>query len=102
MSALAVVKRSDERLLNRERPVEGPGVAPRLESVRFGNLPVTKLGGLIVEKAHPDAERDLALILHRGHEAAVRSRGQRRVSTKDEERVDLARGHIGRESLNGV
>ena len=45
---LAAVERSDERLHDRDGPVVPARIAPRLEEVRLGNLPMTERRRLIV------------------------------------------------------
>ena len=38
MDGLAVVKRRDQRLDERSRPVESPSVTPRFQVMRLGNM----------------------------------------------------------------
>src|SRR5262249_57622136 len=81
---LAVVERSDEGLEDRDRPVHGAGVAPGLERMRLGPLPVAALGGLVLVEAEADAQRDLAerVLVHRRGEPEVGGGGGDRMSSE--------------------
>ncbi len=56
---LAAVERRDQRLHDRRGAVEAARVAPRLEEMRLGNLPVAALRRLVVVEAEVRAQRDL-------------------------------------------
>ena len=50
-----VVKRFDERLHDAQRAVEGAGVAPALQEMRFRDVPLAQLGGLVGVQAEVHA-----------------------------------------------
>ncbi len=56
---LAGVERRDQGLLDRRRAVEGADVAPRLQRVGLGDVPVAEPGGLVLVGPKVDPERDL-------------------------------------------
>ena len=66
---LAAVERRDQRLHDRHRAVVGADVAPRLEEVRFRDVPVAERGGLV-------------LVAARGARAAAPSPARRRTSDR--------------------
>ena len=84
----------DERLEKRHRPVDGARVAPGLEGMGLGHLPVTALGGLVVVEPEMDAERHL---VHPGGEVEVGGRGEDRVASEDHEKGDRPAVHVGGE-----
>ena len=49
--ALAAIERLDERLNDADRSVVGAGIAPGFKIVRFRNVPLAKLGGLVAMRA---------------------------------------------------
>src|SRR5687767_15387807 len=59
VNATAVVERLDERLNDRDCTVVGPRVAPGLEIVFFGDVPMTKLARLVEMHAKVDSKRHL-------------------------------------------
>ena len=90
------IERRDERLEERDRPVDGARVAPGLEGMGLGHLPVTALGGLVVVEAEMDAQRHL---VHPGGEVEVGGRGEDRVASEGHEKRDRPPVHVGRELL---
>ena len=93
VSRLALVERSDQRLLDRRRPVKRPQVAPRFEAMGLGDMPVAELGRLIVIEPEVDAQLDLVAAEHRG-EIEVRRGIVGRVSAEDDQGVDGAGVHV--------
>src|SRR5215510_13962172 len=59
MHRLAFVERRDQRLDDRHRAVVSARVAPRLQVMRFGNMPVTELRRLVVKQAEVNTRLDL-------------------------------------------
>src|SRR5882724_10686731 len=55
---MGAVQRRDERLNNRDSAVEGAGIAPRFQEMRFRHVPVTKFGSLIKMRADADGVLD--------------------------------------------
>ena len=94
VGGLARKERSDERLKNRDRAVDGARVAPRLEVVGRRDVPVAHPRGLVVVEAPVDPERDLA---HRPGELEVGRRVVSGVSPDDDEGRHAARRHVRHE-----
>ena len=82
-------KRRDQRLLDRHRPVERADVAPGLKEVGLRDVPVAKLGGLILVEPEMDAQLDL-LAAQRAGEVEVRWGIVSRVRPEDHQCVDQA------------
>ncbi len=61
----ALVQRLDQRLHDRRRPVVALRIAPRLQVMRLGQVPVALVRGLIEEQAVVNAERDFLQVLRR-------------------------------------
>ncbi len=89
-SRLAVVERLDERLHDGRGAVVRPLVAPRLEVVRLGNLPVAARGRLAGDEAQVHAQRHG---VHRLVERDIRGRRVHGIAAEDEERVDESGAH---------
>ncbi len=60
MRRFTLIQRRNQRLNDADRPVIRANIAPRLEIMRFGNVPVAVFAGLIVVEALLDAQRDFA------------------------------------------
>src|ERR1700693_5310276 len=76
---------------NRSRCVVGARVAPSLEKMGLGNMPVTELRCLIVIQAKSNAQLDPEKMFC---EFEIRRRGIDRISAQDEKRVHLASLHV--------
>ena len=87
----AVVQRLDERLHDRDRPVERPRVPPGLERVRLGDVPLAVLGGLVLLQTETEAQRDLE---QRLPEAEIGRRVEDRIATEDCQEVDAPAPHV--------
>ena len=55
----AVVKRLDQRLNDRDRPVVRTGIAPRFEIMLFGDMPMAKFPGFVQMISETNTERNL-------------------------------------------
>ena len=91
---LAAVQRRDERLHDRRGPVEGARVAPALEKMRLGDVPLAQRRRLVVVQAQLNTERD---VVHRVSKSQIDRRAVDRVAADDEEHVDAAGLHVGDE-----
>ncbi|MGN6182637.1 MAG: hypothetical protein ACTHQM_03170 [Thermoanaerobaculia bacterium] len=69
-------------------------IAPRLEVMHIGDVPVTAMRGFVVVERLMRAERNLVV---RGRELEIRGRIEHRVSAENDERLDRARVHVGNE-----
>ena len=83
---LPVEERRDQRLDDRRGPVQGARVAPALQLVRRGHVPVAHPRGLVLVEAQVDAQADL---VHRLRELEVRRRVVDGVAAQDDEQRDL-------------
>ena len=91
---LAAVERRDERLNDRDGAVVGPHVAPHLEVVRLGDVPLALLGGLVF------VQTDVGAQPHLGERVAELQIGRRRVdgvAAEDQQEVDGAGVHLADE-----
>ena len=79
-------------------PSAARSVAPALERVRGGQVPVAALGGLVEVEAVVDAERHL---VERLGELQVGRSGVDRVRAEDDEHLDRARLHLADEGFEG-
>ena len=84
----------DERLDEGDRPVEGAGIAPRLQAVGLGDLPVAPLGGLLGVQPEVDPQRHLVQLRR---EIEVGRSGEDRVAAQDHEQRNGAAVHVGRQ-----
>src|SRR5262249_14747285 len=94
MRALAAVERGDQGLDDRDGRIEGAAVAPRLERMRLRNVPVAQTRRLVVVSTEVHAERDLLQLVG---EREIRRGVEDRVRAEDDEELDLALLHVGRE-----
>ena len=94
--ALAVVKRSDQRLDDADRAVVGAGVAPGFELVRCVDMPLAEFGGFVLIEAVMDAQGNLA-VLKRVGEVEIGGRVVDRVAAENDEQVNFAGTHVGDE-----
>src|SRR5258708_19698012 len=62
MRALAVVERGNQRLDNAHRTVVGASVAPLLQIVGLGDVPVAKFAGLVVVQTKVYAHWNIAVL----------------------------------------
>ena len=99
------VERRDERLDESDGAVERATVAPRLERVRVGHVPVTEIGRFVDVETVVDGERDLHQTIR---ELEVRWRAEDGIPTQDHQEIHLATvdgrrqvGHRGRLILSG-
>ena len=60
--ALAVVKRSDQRLNDTDRAVIGAGIAPGFELVRLIDVPLAEFRGFVLVEPEVHTQRDLAVL----------------------------------------
>ncbi len=90
----AVVDRRDQRLDQGHRAVERTHVAPRLEIVGFGRVPVAELCGLVV--IEPEVHTQWHLF-KRCAEVDVRRRREDRIRPEDEKHLDATCRHVGDE-----
>src|SRR5215510_16533534 len=94
MRRLTFVERRDQRLDDRRRAVVSARVAPRLQVMRFGNMPVTKLRCLVMKQAEVDARLDLR---HPLGEFQVGGRVVYRVAAGDHQQIDLTGVYVARQ-----
>src|SRR2546423_8033052 len=57
MRRAPLIERRDQRLHDRRGAVEGPRIAPRLQIMRLGQMPVALPRGLVLVQAEADAQR---------------------------------------------
>ena len=69
-------------------------ITPGFQEVRRRNLPLAALGRLVVELREVDARQHL---VEGRREVQVDRCGVDRVTTEDQQQVDLAGGHVGRQ-----
>ena len=99
MRRAPVVERRDQRLDDRDRAVVRARVAPRLEVVRLGDVPVHVHRRLVVVRREVRAERHL---VHRLDEREVARRVVDRIAAEDDERLHGAGVHVGDELLERI
>ena len=63
MRRLAVIQRCYKRLDNTQRAVIGTCIAPRLQEVRFRNVPMAEFGGFVLVKAEVNSQLYLEKVL---------------------------------------
>src|SRR5208337_2511110 len=96
---LALVKRGNERLDDTYGPVEGPDIAPRLEIMCLGDVPMTEFSGLVFVRPEMDSQANLEKPLSELH---VRRGSENRVATQDHQHIDLVGFNIGNQLAQGL
>ena len=97
MRGLAVVKRFDQRLDDRDRAVVGTRVAPRFEKMRGGNMPVTQLRRFILVLAEMNAKSGFVETVE--IELEIDRRVVDRIATHHDEELDTSSIEIVNEIL---
>ena len=90
----AVVERGDQRLDDRHRPVVRPRVAPTLQRMHLGDVPMRQHRRLVVVRAQVRAEWNFR---QRRVELEVGRRIEDRVAAEDDQRLHGAVVHVGGE-----
>ena len=93
MGALAAVERLNQRLNDADRAVVGAGIAPGFEIVRFGNVPLAKLGGLVAMRAEKHFQID-GIRFQRRSEFEFGGRVVNRVAAENQQQIDFAGAHV--------
>src|SRR5271167_2003189 len=88
-SALAVIKRSDQRLDDADRAVVGAGIAPSFQLVCLVNMPLAEFGSLVLIEAVVHAQRNLAALQGLG-KIQIRGSVVGWIAAKDDQQVHFA------------
>ena len=84
---LTRVERRDQRLHDGDRAIVRPAIAPRLQVMRRGQMPVAKLAGLVLLQAQVDAQRGL---LQAVPEPQLDGRVVRGIAAQDQQQIHRA------------
>ena len=87
MGGFAFVKRRNERLDDTYGPVEGPDIAPRLEIMCLGDVPMAEFSGLVFVLPEMDSQANLQKLLSK---LQVRRGSENRVAAQHQQHIDLA------------